>query len=220
MPSPRADSFKPGGFVHFEPDGVILFDHFQMRSHELLSGRVRGLGSGPRETPRIRTGQPRVRVPVYDYAMLRPCFDGDRVYFVSGPERTTTGASRRPEFNSELVALDRKSLQRLWGSREVAEQSVKDLTFLAVPTCFGDRLLAPVLDRGAYALQCLEAATGKPVWRGHVNSGGSEFARGLATPVVVEGGAAFMLCNAGTLAAVDAFTGELRWARKYEVEHP
>lgn len=220
LPSPRSDSFKPGTSVSFDRDGIFVLDHFQMRLHEALSGRIHGRSAGTREPPRPKAGQPRIRVPVYDFANLRPCIDRDRCYYVAGPERGGTQGGKRPELNTELVALDRKSLQRLWGSKDIPDQNVKDLAFLAVPTPFGERLLAPVLDRGAYALQCLEAATGKPVWRVHVNSGGSEFARALAVPVVVDGGTAYLHCNAGTIAAVDAFTGELRWARKHEIEHP
>src|SRR5262249_17628535 len=71
-----------------------------------------------------------------------------------------------------------------------------------------------------YGIQCVESATGKPIWRTHVSMGGSEFARAPAVPIAIDGGTAYLQTNAGTLAAVDAFTGELRWVRKYEIDHP
>jgi len=45
-------------------------------------------------------------------------------------------------------------------------------------------------------------------------------ARPPASPVAVQAGIAYVLTNAGALASVDAYTGSLRWIRRYERTHP
>ena len=61
--------------------------------------------------------------------------------------------------------------------------------------------IAPVLRRGAYMLQCSERQTGKPLWRCRIHAGGSKFYKAPGTPVLVAGSLAYVLTNAGCVAA-------------------
>ncbi|HLQ39019.1 MAG TPA: PQQ-binding-like beta-propeller repeat protein, partial [Planctomycetota bacterium] len=97
---------------------------------------------------------------------------------------------------------------------------LKDVTFQAAPTVFGERLLLPALRRGAYSLQCLDRSTGRPLWCTKLHAGGTHFVKAPGTPVQLMGGIAYVLTNAGCLAAVDAFAGDLKWVRRYERRDP
>ncbi len=217
-PAPIASNFKPGAWVEFDGDLIAFFNHFQLRVHALGTGMLAGLAKGPTTPAKPKPQTPRVRIAAYDYCSLRPVADRDRWYGIVGPERIAAG-DRRPEVNNELIACDKRTLSRLWSTRETKENRLDQLSFIAAPTVFGQRLIVPILDNGAYGLCCLEAATGRQIWRTHVHGGGTELVRALTVPAVVASGTAYLLTNAGAVAAIDAYTGDLRWARKYETEH-
>src|SRR5262249_50758603 len=67
---------------------------------------------------------------------------------------------------------------------------------------------------------CCDRRTGRPIWRTRVHSGGSPYYKAPGSPVTVVGSTAFVLTNAGALAAIDAFAGDLRWIRRYERRDP
>ena len=205
----------------FPADRVVLHDHYRMRVLDAFSGLLLREGDGDVDIKtRPKPNNPRVRVPAYDFALFRPVEDERRYYTILGYNKTSSNDEVLRA--NTLVAHDRGSMARAWASTDwhEGEDGLKDVTFLAAPTVFGERLLAPVLRRGAYSLQCLDRATGKPLWRTRVHAGGSPFFKAPGAPVRVQGGVAYMLTNGGGLAAVDAFAGDLKWVRRYERRDP
>ncbi|HEU4420575.1 MAG TPA: PQQ-binding-like beta-propeller repeat protein, partial [Planctomycetota bacterium] len=233
MTMPHAGRYGPATWVGFSSQLVgesgtqallpraVFLEHFCLRVVDAASGLVLLQGDGVDEPPQPRDGHPRVRIAASDFALLRPVEDNERRYVVLGHQRSTT-ASAEALKSSELVAYERGSLKRAWSSMDWpdGEGGLRDVTFLAAPTVFGERLLLPSLRRGGYTLDCLDRRTGRPLWNAPLHAGGSAFFKAPGSPVVVQGGIAYVVTNAGCLAAVDAFAGDLRWVRRYERGDP
>lgn len=231
---PHPGRYGPATWVAFGPRGsqpnglpqALFFEHYRLRTADATTGILTAQGDGNDEPPLPRENHPRVRVAASDFALLRPVTDGQRTYAVLGHARATT-TSVEPYRTSTLVAYEHKANERganarLWSSEQWfdGDGGLRDVTFLAAPTVFGERLLLPALRHGKYSLECLERKTGRPVWRAQLHGGGTPFFKAPGCPVVVQGGIAYVATNAGCIAAVDAFTGDLRWIRRYERSDP
>jgi outer membrane protein assembly factor BamB len=199
---------------------AVFLEGNRLRVADAFTGVQILEGDKDDEPPPLMDGRPSPRVPVYDFALQRMVEDERRYYTIAVYNRTSQQAEALKI--NELLAYDKVTGARLWSTTDFQEgdDGYKDVTFLAAPTVFGERLLAPVLHRGAYSLQCIDRATGRPVWRTRVHSGGSPYYKAPGSPVTVVGSTAFMLTNAGALAAIDAFAGDLRWIRRYERRDP
>ncbi len=226
--SPPATKYGTGTSVAFfghmpggAPESALFFDHFCLRRADAFTGLITHAGNGTTEMPPPRDNQPRPRVPVYDYAMLRPVEDDGRYLAVIGYSGRNTSTLDVLK-TTDLVAYDKGTLAQAWSSRDWhdGDDGLRDVTFLAAPVVFGERLLLPTRRQDAYELQCLDRATGRPMWRTRLHAGGTVYFKAPAVPVRVQGGIAYTLTNAGGLAAVDAFSGELKWIRRYERRHP
>lgn len=219
---PHPGRYGASGWVTFasesaEAPRALFLEHYRLRAVDALSGLLVGEGAGPDDPPPPREGHPRVRIAAADQALLRPVDDGQRRYVVIGHSRAT--ASNTDALKSSTLVAYRRELDREeWSTAQWGDGpgGLRDVTFLAAPTVFGERLLLPALRFGFYSLECLDRRTGKPLWNTPLSSGGSPFFKAPGSPVVVHGGIAFVLTNAGTLAAVDSFSGDLRWLRRYE----
>lgn len=220
--APRHRLFAPGTRVTFFGEQVALLDHFRLRVLERSTGRLLREGEGPLRPRPPEQGRARSRVPVYDWVALRAVRGEGVWYAVVGASQDAATADMRPVLENDVVAIDARTGRTLWttADRRAPGAPYAGVTFLAAPTVFGDLLLAPVQVRGAYALQALDRRTGAPGYRVHLHTGGTELARPPAVPVVVRGGTAYVSTNAGVVAAVDAHTGDLLWARRYERLHP
>ena len=217
--APSHSQFSPGTSARFVDGRLAFLDHFRLRIHDVCSGMLQSESDGALVPPPPRQGHARVRVPVYDWAASRVAFDDERYYCIRGPGRPASGVLD-PILKNGLIAYDRGTLRPLWSSLDRVARDTPRETFLATPTVFGRRLIGPVLVGGAYALQALDGLTGEVLYRVHLHAGGSEFARAPSAPAVVELGIVYVLTNAGAIAAVDAYTGELNWVRRYERTHP
>lgn len=224
---PFAGRYGPSTRVLLAPGGAdglpraLFLEHYRLREADATNGLLLASTDAVDEPPPPRENQPRVRIAASDFALLRPVDDGERCYVVIGHKRA--GAASADVLKaSELVAYRRDGLQRAWSSEQWldGDAGLRDVTFLAAPTVFGERLLLPSLRRGRYALECLDRRTGKPLWHAQLHGGGSPFLKAPGCPVVVQGGAALVATNAGCVANVDALTGELRWLRRYERRDP
>ncbi|MBX3462650.1 MAG: PQQ-binding-like beta-propeller repeat protein [Planctomycetes bacterium] len=226
---PHAGRYGPGTWTAFVPSeggpdgepGVLFLEHFRLRLAGGETGLLLAEGDGAPVPPAPRENHPRVRVAASDFALLRPIADAQRCYAVLGFGRATA-ANLEALKASELVAYDRGTMQRAWTSAQWldGDGGLRDVTFLAAPTVFGERLLLPAVQRGTYLLACLERGTGRPLWLSPIHAGGTPFFKAPGAPVVVQGGIAYVLTNAGCVAAVDAFSGEPRWIRRYERHDP
>jgi tetratricopeptide (TPR) repeat protein len=225
---PHASRHAPGTWVTWsrgsasEPPRALYFEHFRLRVADTFSGLQLLETDALSEPPPPRDNHSRARIAATDHALLRPIHDEERIYAVLGFPRSTLSQSIDVLKSSELVAYDRADLKKRWSSAQWTDgdQGLRDVTFLAAPTIFGERLLLPALRRGHYTLQCIDRNSGQPMWHTTLHSGGTPFLKAPGVPVVVAGGIAYVATNAGCVAAVDAFIGELRWVRRYEREDP
>lgn len=221
---PYAGRYYPGSAVAFLGDGaprVAFFEHFRLRIADALTGLQLRESDGAQLPPPPRDGQPRARIAACDFALQQVVEHEGRLFAVLGFSRKPV-ASLQMLRETELVAYDRAGLARQWSSSQWhdASPSLRDATILAAPTPFGDRLLVPTLRQNVYALDCLDAATGRPLWTAPLHAGGSRFYKAPGVRVALDGSVAFVATNAGCLAAVDAWSGELQWVRRYEREDP
>lgn len=222
---PFANRYGPGTRVLFssERDGdrsvprAVFLEHFRLRLADASSGLLIGQGDGVDAPPLAREGHPRVRIAACDYALLRPVEDEAHRFVIIGHESNTT-QSKESLKSSQIVAYDKVTGKRAWTSENWQDgaNGLRQVTFLAAPTVFGGRLMLPSIRKDAYTLECLDRRTGEPLWHTPLHAGGSPFFKAPGCPVVVQGGIAFVATNAGCVAAVDAFAGDLRWIRRYE----
>jgi len=226
---PFANRYGPATWVAFsdEPTAdrsgprALFLEHYRLRMSDASSGLLLQSTDGELAPPKPREDHPRVRVAAADHALLRPVEDEQRRYVVRGHKGSTT-SSEAPLRSSELVAYERSSWEQAWSSSEWldGQDGLRDVTFLAAPTVFGERLLLPALRETAYTLECLDRHTGRPLWHTRLHAGGTPFFKAPGVRVAVRGGAAYVATNAGCLAAVDAFAGDLKWIRRYERVDP
>lgn len=213
---PVARIGEPGNTAVRFGDRLVYLEHNRLRVHDLASGRLLAESDGDvRVAYRPDQGTVSPRIAVYDYATMAVTGDGERFYVVNVPTRRLAGVA--PVLENRLVALDAATLEERWAIGHGAEvEEFRAVTFLATPTVFRDRLLVPILTRGVYALQCVDARTGEPLFRTMLHSGGTDLVRAPGCHVVVDGDTAWMLTNAGVVAAIDAYSGVVRWLRRYE----
>lgn len=224
---PFASRYGPATRVVLEPGDsqglprALFLEHYRLRQADAATGVLLAEGDGVDNPPPPRENQPRVRIAAADFALLRPVHDDARDYVVLGHAKDTTNSVEVFKA-STLVAYRRGTLERAWSSEQWldGDAGLRDVTFLAAPTVFGERLLLPSLRRGAYTLECLDRRSGRPMWNTPLHAGGSGFFKAPGCPVVVQAGVAFVASNAGCVAAVDAFAGDLRWIRRYERRDP
>lgn len=217
--TPRSGDLVPGTQVAFGEDGELAFlDHFRLGVVSLPGGKLVGRADGTDEVPLPQPGSPRHRIPAYDFASLRPVIRDGRVYAVVGPSAARMSGMRAVTENALEARAEGAELELLWTTREQA--AYRDTTFLAAPTPVGERLLVPVSIRGTHGVACIDGLSGELLWTTPLHRDGTEMSRPPAVPVTVSGGVAFAVTNAGALAALDAYTGALRWVRRYERVDP
>ena len=222
---PFANRYGPGTTVSFSSERVgdyleprvVFLEHYRLRLADTASGILLAEGDGVDVPPLARENYPRIRIAASDYALLRPVEDDQHRFIVIGHESNTTQSDETLKA-SQLIAYDKVTGKRAWSSDSWpdGDNGLRNVTFLAAPTVFGERLLLPSMRRDAYTLECLDRNTGEPLWHTPLHAGGSEFFKAPGNPVVVQGGIAYVATNAGCVAAVDAFAGDLRWVRRYE----
>lgn len=212
---PLARLGEPGNTTVRLGDRVAYLEHNRLRVHDLASGRLLLEGDGAVTPYRMEAGQASPRVAVYDFATMRVTGDGERLYAVLVPTKRLPGSS--PVLENRLVAVDAKTLEPRWSIGHGGDvDEFRAVTFLATPTVFHDRLLLPALVRNVYCLQCLDARTGDPLFRTPIHSAGTDLVRAPGCHVVVDRDTAFVMTNAGVVAALDAYSGVVRWLRRYE----
>ncbi|MFK7739433.1 MAG: PQQ-binding-like beta-propeller repeat protein [Planctomycetota bacterium] len=223
---PFANRYGPATWVAFSSElnasGVrepraLFMEHFRLSMTDAASGILIQQGDGENEPPLAREGYPRVRVAAADQALLRPVEDRERRYVILGHEGNAV-QNEKPLATSKLRAYRKSDWGQAWTSEDWLEgdDGLRGVTFLAAPSIFGESLLLPALRNGSYSLECIDRRSGEPLWHTPLHSGGSKFWKAPGCRVVVQGGTAYCSTNAGCLAAVDAFAGDLRWIRRYE----
>jgi outer membrane protein assembly factor BamB len=129
------------------------------------------------------------------------------------------GVTPRRTRTNWLAAYEVRSGKAKWhrAASDEDKDSSQDVGFLAAPVPFGNLLLAPVTDGGSIWLYALSAADGATVWKSYL----CDEPQGGCSPwspvyVAVDGRDAYVTCGAGVVFAVDAVSGAVRWAVRYQ----
>jgi outer membrane protein assembly factor BamB len=99
--------------------------------------------------------------------------------------------------------------------------------FLTAPTYYAGRLYTVVHYLESYVVVCLDAETGKSIWRCQIAQApamvggmsyqlGAEARLAIGSPPAVADGRVYVTTNAGAIAAMDAETGEPIWGCQYD----
>ncbi len=119
-----------------------------------------------------------------------------------------------------LASYDIKTGKAKW-YRSPSEKEKSDGTvdrgFMAAPVPYGNFLLVPVTDAGAMWLYALNKNDGSTVWKSYLcdePAGGCEAWSPIG--VSIDGREAYVVCGSGVVFAVDAVSGDIRFAVRYE----
>jgi outer membrane protein assembly factor BamB/tetratricopeptide (TPR) repeat protein len=144
--------------------------------------------------------------------------------------RQRAGAVADLDEGSRMAALSVKgqcmvlwSIGRGSGDNDVLRAGL----FLTAPTYCAGRLYAVVHYLESYVAVCLDAETGKLIWRcpiaqvpamatGMAYQLGADARLAVGSPPAVADGRVYVVTNAGAMAAMDAETGEPIWGYQYE----
>lgn len=222
---PHAARYGPATWVAFDTEFVgasrepraLFQEHFRLQMADAGTGLLLHAGEGEAEVGEPGENHPRIRIAAVDHALLRPVEDERHRYEMRGYGGASVSNSKVLS-TTELVAYARTDWQQAWSTEQWldGDDGLRGVTFLAAPTVFGEQLMLPALRAGSYTLECLDRNTGQPLWHRMLHAGGSVFFKAPGAPVVVQSGIAYVLTNAGCVAAVDAFAGDVRWIRRYE----
>lgn len=129
------------------------------------------------------------------------------------------GVTPRRTRTNWLAAYKASGGNALWrrAASDDDKEHSQDVGFLAAPVPYGTLLIAPVTDGGTIWLYALSATDGKTVWKSYLCD---EPAGGCSpwstVTIAVDGRDAYLTCGTGVVFAVDAVSGAIRWARRYE----
>jgi outer membrane protein assembly factor BamB len=158
------------------------------------------------------------RVPKYSNAPIEQDAPQQQIGF-------NQGAVARRTRRNWLAAYESRTGKARWyrsaddaADKEAGPQKVAtDIGFLASPTPYGNLLLIPVTDGGAVWLYAIARQDGKTVWKSFLcdePQGGCN--QWSPVGVAVEGREAYVCCGTGAVFAVDAVSGIIRWAARYQ----
>jgi len=163
---------------------------------------------------------------------------GDHVYTLDGPSTSVAvadpmrglqpnwprGFGRRAPVTPDnraranrLTAYHRTSGKLLWFRWVDNERAHKSgAGFMAAPVPYGELLLVPVANENHLWLYAMSAKDGSTVWKSYLcedsNTSPSRFS---TVTLAVDAGEAYVSTGAGAVIAVNAISGELRWAVAY-----
>jgi outer membrane protein assembly factor BamB len=178
----------------FQPGEVMLFGDRVHQAMSVADGVVYNL-EGQR-TPRYGGSEPQPQVQQPQHWGVMP---------------------RRTRRNW-LAAYDARTGKALWyRSAADTDDETAEIGFLAAPVPYGKLLLAPVSDSGTIWMYALSRADGATVWKSYL----CDEPTGGCSPwspagVAIEGRDAYVVCGTGVAFALDAVSGHIRYAVRYE----
>lgn len=118
-----------------------------------------------------------------------------------------------------LAAYDTRNGKAKWyrSAAEDAKLESNDIGFMAAPVPYGNLLLIPVTDGGAISLYALAREDGATIWKTYLCDepvGGCDVWSPVG--VSVEGRDAYVVCGTGVVFALDAVSGTIRYAVRYQ----
>ena len=157
--------------------------------------------------------------------------DGDMLFSIDGPLEGEAVASRSTNTRFNYQNIPRRTRNNVLCAYDVANGKFKwmrpadgggeggkfDVGYMAAPVPYAKFLLVPVSDNGSLWLYALNKTDGKLAWKSFLcedpMSGASPFSPiGLS----VDGGDAYVATGGGVVIAVDAMSGAVRWATRYQ----
>ena len=158
---------------------------------------------------------------------------GGVIYTIEGERMSTTGPSAKAEAarpfqwgvqprrtrSNFLSAYETRSGKIKWhrAASEDDKEGSQDVGFLCAPVPMGNLLLTAVTDGGTIWLYGLSAVDGSTVWKAYLCDEPTNGCKPWSpVGIAVEGREAYVACGAGVVFAVDAVSGTLRWAVRYE----
>lgn len=160
--------------------------------------------------------------------LYSPTYHEGRLYVdYGGPsQRSYWGGfgSGRPDSQSGLACLDAASGKLMWRLNLDELPNLRGGFLDASPLAFSGRVYAVVhVVRSVFdgvSLVSLDARTGRVIWQQPVSesesSTGYQAIRGFGSLPAAEGNTIYVCTNMGTIAAVSAETGLVRWLRQYD----
>lgn len=229
-PSVRRDAVRravnSGRLSAFEPvaagDRVLVHDHRTVWAID-PSGDRRTAWRFELETPR---DEPRAWISEDDPpSNFTTTVDGGQVFVHLDrrpPDRL--GSDAGPADASSLVCLSLDSGRLLWQNDLSAFRSEFEETRLdGAPLLVRDRAIAIVRQRKAFGFEAcylgaFDRRDGRTLWRAHLGegpTGGYGYDRPTLSQPSADGDLVFVQTNLGTIAAVSASDGSVRWLRSY-----
>jgi hypothetical protein len=199
-------------------DRVYVQGPFQAWALDLDSGTAVWTYTAP--SPRPTQGD----MPSITALPSRPALAGGRLYACFGPP--SADSSEPP--SSTLVCLDAATGQELWGvNPDESDPAGQDLRLDPCPLYYDGQLYVvarrPTSARlqAAYLLQ-LDAATGRLIWRTHIGSAPVRRPADLqiAALATAADDVVYVHSNGGTVAALTAHNGQVRWLYRYDRPEP
>lgn len=124
---------------------------------------------------------------------------------------------------NQLVAVDLSTGKVRWRAPVRSKHDEDDgastprTRTVVAPVPVGDALLTVAEDDGDLVLASISPEDGRTIWRRFLCSAESSFAPSWSrVGLAVDGQAAFIATNRGLVFAVDAGTGDIRWATRYD----
>lgn len=212
----------------YQPDGgTNMFMQMNFQGYNLQTDGPRSLGEilhfGDRVHQSVAMSGDMIfnlegrRVAKYSNAPLEP--DAAQAQ----PVGFNYGSVPRRTRRNWLAAYEARTGKARWyrsaddAADKDAAKPASDIGFLAAPTPYGNLLLTPVTDAGSVWLYALSRQDGKTVWKTFLcdepQGGASQWA---TVGVAVEGREAYICCGTGAVFAVDAVSGVIRWAVRYD----
>ncbi len=121
--------------------------------------------------------------------------------------------------NNYLICYGATSGDEVWRrtAHESGGETKYNVGFVGTPVSFGKSILIPVGDNGSLWVYAIDMETGKTLWKTSICDDPQEgFSPWSPVCISVEGSDAYVATGVGVVLAVDAGTGAIRWATRYQ----
>lgn len=224
--STNANSDKP----HWRSVWLNQFEMDSMSNHLAMMAMNYGgqmpATSRPKTLPEIMLFGDRVHQAMSISNGTIYSIEGKRVSKESGPAPIVGqprgfqyGVQPRRARSNFLAAYEASSGKAKWhrSASDEDKEGSQDVGFLAAPVPYGNLLLAPMTDGGTIWLYGLDSKDGSTIWKAYLCDEPAGGCNPWSTVgVSVDGRDAYVLCGTGVVFAVDAVSGGVRWAVRYQ----
>ncbi|MEZ5989456.1 MAG: PQQ-binding-like beta-propeller repeat protein [Planctomycetota bacterium] len=224
--TPHNKDARPGvlGTTVDTPHGraFAVKDHEKLVLLDLVSGKKLDQDEDPgrRDKPVNRqnqNNQMQERLPSTDFVQQRIQHIGHFLY-LPVQHKVVPGQADKFPYKNDLLRYDLDS-----GRFELLPSTgsgAEEVFFEGPPMPYGEWLFAPCRRKNSFCIARLRASDGVLDEVVTVHTGGSQYLRPPAVPVVIVGHQLLHLTNGGAVASFSLPDLELRWVRRYETQAP